>query len=421
MGSIVRRKKRPLRVFLCHSKSDKAAVRQLYQQLLAEDSIEPWLDEENLLPGQDWVIEIRRAVRSADVVVVCLSSNSINQAGFVQEEIRYALDVADELPMGTIYIIPTRLEECIVPDRLRRWQWVDLFQQHGFARLMNSLRARAHSIGVAPTSGVDRPAHHREHRPRLTITSEVATVGGFILALLAFLGYSTYGTLWNSDKQGVGVRDAATTNASKPPIATSTADSSLAEASTSAITPMTTGIPTVTTQPTPLFTSIPSPPIIGTPPSDPIISENDIGNANPEMVPNSQTLRGGDFEYHYSLGLSNFATGSYGGARPARGRYLIVLISVRNVGANPQQIPDGFFVVKHGQDRVSDFNRAASIDYTNRFGGTGPGGVGDYDANTLVQPGQPFGSMALLFDVAGDATDFVLFSRDNISQGFRVR
>jgi hypothetical protein len=38
------------RVFLCHSKDDKVVVRELYQRLNAEGWIDPWLDEEKLLP-----------------------------------------------------------------------------------------------------------------------------------------------------------------------------------------------------------------------------------------------------------------------------------------------------------------------------------------------------------------------------------
>lgn len=42
-----------LRVFLCHTAADKPAVRDLYHRLRA-DGFEPWLDEEDLLPGQKW-------------------------------------------------------------------------------------------------------------------------------------------------------------------------------------------------------------------------------------------------------------------------------------------------------------------------------------------------------------------------------
>src|SRR5437588_5151093 len=138
----------PLRVFLCHSSGDKLAVRNLYQRLQA-DGIDPWLDEEKLLPGQDWHLEIRKAVRNSHAVLVCLSSASINKIGFVNKEIKYALDVADEQPEGAIFIIPVKLEECVIPDRLRSWQWVNYFEPSGYERLMLALRARAQALGIS--------------------------------------------------------------------------------------------------------------------------------------------------------------------------------------------------------------------------------------------------------------------------------
>lgn len=53
---------RPLRVFLCHSSNDKPAVRELYQKLRAEPWNQPWLDEEELYPGDDWDLAIEKAV-----------------------------------------------------------------------------------------------------------------------------------------------------------------------------------------------------------------------------------------------------------------------------------------------------------------------------------------------------------------------
>lgn len=136
-----------LRIFLCHSSNDKAEVRSLYAKLL-EDGFEPWLDEENLLPGQDWQREIPRAVRNSDIVIVCLSRGSINKSGYIQKEIKFALDIADEQPEGTVFIIPLRLEECEVPDRLSRWQWVNFFDNNGYARLKKSLEHRADADGL---------------------------------------------------------------------------------------------------------------------------------------------------------------------------------------------------------------------------------------------------------------------------------
>jgi hypothetical protein len=130
------------KVFLCHSSSDKNAVRELHQRLRSE-GFDPWLDEDRLLPGHDWSQEIVKAVRNSDVVIVCLSRRSITKQGYVQKEIRQALDVAEERPEGAIFIIPLRLEDCEVPERLRRWQWVNLFEASGYDSLKRAIEAQA--------------------------------------------------------------------------------------------------------------------------------------------------------------------------------------------------------------------------------------------------------------------------------------
>jgi len=138
--------KRPLKVFLCHAHADRDPVRGLYIRL-TKDGVDAWLDKEKLLPGQDWEFEIRKAVHEADVVVVCLSKQ-FNQAGFRQKEVRLALDTAMEKPEGEIFIIPARLEECDNLESLRKWHWVDLFEEGGYQMLMRALRARADTIGT---------------------------------------------------------------------------------------------------------------------------------------------------------------------------------------------------------------------------------------------------------------------------------
>lgn len=132
----------PLRIFLCYAHDDKPAVRELYQRLCA-DGIDAWLDEKNLLPGQDWQREIHQAVRKSDVVIVCLSRGSINKEGYVQKEIKFALDIAEEKPDDIIFLIPLKLEECDMLERLNRWHWVDYFNVDGYSLLMRSLRTRA--------------------------------------------------------------------------------------------------------------------------------------------------------------------------------------------------------------------------------------------------------------------------------------
>jgi len=136
-----------LKIFLCHSSSDKSKVRDLYQRLQKE-GFKPWLDEEDLIPGQEWQVEIPKAVRNSDVVLICLSNNSITKSGYVQREIKYALDVADEKTEGTIFLIPLKLEECKVPERLGTWQWVNFYEETGYDKLLKALQSRAGELGL---------------------------------------------------------------------------------------------------------------------------------------------------------------------------------------------------------------------------------------------------------------------------------
>lgn len=159
----------PLRVFLCHASADKPAVRKLHRYL-KQRGITPWLDELNLLPGQKWEIEIPKALHSSDVILVCLSKNSVTKEGYVQKEITFALDKASEKLEETIFIIPTKLEECEVPQRLRDYQWVDLFRNDGYKRLMQSLKKRAIDLGPSVLPIIDdtqkiKPLVNQEEQP----------------------------------------------------------------------------------------------------------------------------------------------------------------------------------------------------------------------------------------------------------------
>ena len=138
-------KKHPLKAFLCHAHDDKDSVKALYTHLL-NDGVDAWLDKEKLIPGQDWRQEIRKAVSESDVVIVCLS-NQFKYKGYRQVEVSIALEEARLQPEGEIFIIPARLEECETLVSLEKWHWVDLFNNDGYEKLMQSLKLRAEHAG----------------------------------------------------------------------------------------------------------------------------------------------------------------------------------------------------------------------------------------------------------------------------------
>jgi hypothetical protein len=62
---------------------------------------------------------------------------------FYVRGIALALEVAEEQPEGSIFIIPLLLEECEVPERLSPWQWLNYYEEDAHDRLLRALRKRA--------------------------------------------------------------------------------------------------------------------------------------------------------------------------------------------------------------------------------------------------------------------------------------
>jgi len=138
-----------IQIFLSYAEEDREQVKSLYEKL-AESGFAPWMDVQDILPGEQWANSIRRAIRNSDFFLMCISNHSVNKRGWIQREIRVALDVWEGMLPDDIYLIPVRLEECRLPEILSGYQWVSLFEEDGWQRLLASLReglARRGAVG----------------------------------------------------------------------------------------------------------------------------------------------------------------------------------------------------------------------------------------------------------------------------------
>ena len=133
--------RRPIRAFLIYAHYDKEIVHGLYNRMI-KDGIDVWLDAENLLPGENWKMEIGRAILNSDAVIVCLSRQFNKRKGYRHKELKIALEKATLLPEDEIFVIPVRLEECDMPESLLHLHRVDLFEVGGYKKMMRVLRAR---------------------------------------------------------------------------------------------------------------------------------------------------------------------------------------------------------------------------------------------------------------------------------------
>ena len=118
------------RVFICYAREDMATAKRLYQDL-RRPGIRPWMDTEDLQPGQQWKEIITYELQRSDFVLVLLSSHSLTKRGYIRKELNNALDLVEQCPPDRSFLIPVRLEACEPKEeQLRQIQWCDLFQSY---------------------------------------------------------------------------------------------------------------------------------------------------------------------------------------------------------------------------------------------------------------------------------------------------
>jgi hypothetical protein len=137
------------RIFLSYARKDSTNVKELYRKL-TEAGYHPWMDVEDILPGEDWEKKITTAIQEVPFFLACLSTNSVDHRGVVQQEIKEALQVWRRKLDDDIYLIPVRLDNCRIPDALTKFNWVDLFEDKGFSRLLKAIREQMDRMGYFP-------------------------------------------------------------------------------------------------------------------------------------------------------------------------------------------------------------------------------------------------------------------------------
>ena len=133
------------RVFIAYAVEDLQLARRLGESLITRGCA-PWIDKDQLMPGQDWPRAIESSIRSADAFVACFTRRSILKRGQFQCELRYAIDCARQVPLDQEFLIPARLERCTLPRQIAdSVQYVDLFPgwERGVKRIARSVHRAA--------------------------------------------------------------------------------------------------------------------------------------------------------------------------------------------------------------------------------------------------------------------------------------
>jgi len=135
------------KVFISYAKDDYPFAEKLYNDLKIA-KVNAWIDRENILPGENWKIAISNAIKESSYFLVLLSSNSISKKGYIQKELKIALELLEQLPSSGIFIIPVRIDDCNPRDeQLQNLHFADFFPSYdnGLERILKVINNNCES------------------------------------------------------------------------------------------------------------------------------------------------------------------------------------------------------------------------------------------------------------------------------------
>jgi hypothetical protein len=144
-------------VFLSHNVKDKPRVRRLAEHLQAAN-LRVWFDEWMIKPGDDIYLAVERGLEASRTLVLCLSPAAL---GSDWVNLERSTGLFRDPCNASRRFIPLLLDDCKLPDTLRRFKYVD-FRQGADAALQELLGAcHGNESQIAFCDGgphiVDRP------------------------------------------------------------------------------------------------------------------------------------------------------------------------------------------------------------------------------------------------------------------------
>jgi TIR domain len=144
------------RAFFSYSRHDSEFVLKLAKDL-REGGAQVWLDQLDIEPGQRWDSAVEQALSNCPTTLLVLSPSSVASTN-VMDEVSYALEERK-------LIIPVLYQDCKIPFRLRRVQYVDVRTdyQDGLHDLLRMMDARQpHFVALNASTGQALAAESQE-------------------------------------------------------------------------------------------------------------------------------------------------------------------------------------------------------------------------------------------------------------------
>jgi hypothetical protein len=128
-------------VFICHASEDSAKATEIYNGLKIT-GFDPWQDKENLRGGDEWDTYIKKTIQKCDYFLVLQSKALFNKTfSYVNKEINIALDMQKYCGQAKRFIIPVKIEECELLERLKFLHTVDISEGKDYSKLIEDLKS----------------------------------------------------------------------------------------------------------------------------------------------------------------------------------------------------------------------------------------------------------------------------------------
>jgi len=136
-----------MKTFLSYPSEKLDSAREVYD-FLRSLGIQIWFDKESLIAGQNWDRERSIVQRSADLIILICSLETIRRSGVIQREIKEALELARDKPLGDVFLVSLRTEEISLPLEWSLYQYIDLFRTGWQLQLARSIHLRLEQLGA---------------------------------------------------------------------------------------------------------------------------------------------------------------------------------------------------------------------------------------------------------------------------------
>jgi TIR domain-containing protein len=138
----------PQTIFISYASPNRDRVTP-YANRLQRSGFDVWIDHKRLRPGQNWEYEIDRALDRAAIILVFISANSVDRRGYVQREVKFALDNAKEKLVTDIYLIPVIMVDGVeIPADLKNIQFVRAWESGSYQVIEEAIKHQLTKLGT---------------------------------------------------------------------------------------------------------------------------------------------------------------------------------------------------------------------------------------------------------------------------------